>query len=168
MSLHKTILVAYATKHGSTKEIAESIGATLEKAGLTVTIHDMATDLANTQFDAYVIGSAVYAGNWMATAKTFIANRKDQLTTKPVWLFSSGTIGNPPRPNEDDAVKIDDLLAAIQPQDHRLFTGNLDKSKLNLAERTLIRAINIQYGDFRNWYDITAWASDIATALKKQ
>jgi menaquinone-dependent protoporphyrinogen oxidase len=47
-------------------------------------------------FDAVVLGSAVYAGRWLDPARQYAALYADVLRARPVWLFSSGPIGNPP------------------------------------------------------------------------
>ena len=60
----RKVLVAYGSKHGGTREIAERIGQVLQEAGLAVTARsaDETGDVAS--YDAVVLGSAVYAGQW--------------------------------------------------------------------------------------------------------
>ncbi len=86
------------------------------------------------------------------------------LTAIPVWIFSSGPIGDPPKPDEDpvDVAEIHRRTAAVE---HRLFAGKLDKSKLGFAERAIVAALRAPVGDFRDWDEITAWAGGIASAL---
>jgi menaquinone-dependent protoporphyrinogen oxidase len=107
------VLVCVASKHGSTKEIAEAIGRQLTDAGLTVDVNDVAqvSDLA--QYDAVVLGSAVYMGNWLESARQFATEHAGDLATRPTWLFSSGPTGDPPHPSADKAVSVDPIIAAI-------------------------------------------------------
>src|SRR3974377_2550233 len=87
------VLVAYASKHGSTQGIAERIAAILRGSGLEVDLAaaEDAGDPAG--YDAFVIGSAVYASRWMAPASEFIRHNGALMTDRPVWLFSVGPVG---------------------------------------------------------------------------
>lgn len=159
------VLVAVASKHGSTDEIARHLVEVLERKGLDVTLRTahQADDLS--AFQAVVLGSAVYAGHWMKEA-TELADRIAACDPQPdVWLFSSGPVGDPPKPDEDpvDVPRIGDMVAA---RGHRVFDGKLDKSKLGFGERAIVTALRAPEGDFRDWDDIAAWGEDIATALQ--
>jgi menaquinone-dependent protoporphyrinogen oxidase len=74
-------------------------------------------------------------------------------------------VGDPPRPADDDAVKVDDLLAASGARGHRLFGGRVDKHRLGFAERAVLLAVRAQDGDYRDWDEIAAWAREIAQAV---
>src|SRR5690242_11061814 len=87
------ILVAYASKYGSTMEIAQKIGEVLHEAGLKVNVLPVEKVTDITPFDAVVLGSAVYAGSWRKEAVTFLEEYKTLLAKIPVWLFSSGPMG---------------------------------------------------------------------------
>src|SRR5688500_8454366 len=87
------ILVAYASRHGATREIAERIAATLTVArqeATALSVED-AADLST--FDAIVIGGATYYGSWLKEAAAFVRRNQLVLATRPVWLFSSGPLG---------------------------------------------------------------------------
>jgi len=161
------LLVSAGSKHGSTAEIAERIGAVLRDRGNDVDIADPddVSDLG--RYDAVVLGSAVYAGHWVESAKQ-LAERVAELSPMiPTWLFSSGPIGDPPKP-EEDPVDIADLLQAAGVREHRVFSGKIDKSKLNFAERAILVAVRAPEGDFRDWDEIDEWATDIAETLVKE
>ena len=159
------VLVAAATKHGSTMEIAEAIGRTLAEQGLatTVTAVDRVSDIDS--YQAAVIGSGVYMGHWLEPARTFVDHCGEALKTRPTWLFSSGPIGEPPRPKADEAVDVRELMAATGARDHRLFDGKIDKQRLGFAERAVVRAVGASEGDFRDWDAIHEWARGIARDL---
>jgi menaquinone-dependent protoporphyrinogen oxidase len=159
------VLVCAASKHGSTKEIAEAIGRRLTEAGLTVDVNDVGevSDLA--QYDAVILGSAVYMGNWLESARQFATEYAGDLATRPTWLFSSGPTGDPPRPSADQAVSIDPIIAAVTPRDHRLFAGKLDRHQLSFPERALVLAVRAAEGDYRDWEEIASWATEIAAVL---
>jgi len=82
--------VAYASKHGSTAEIAEAIGDELRAAGRTVDVRDAGevTDLAG--YDAVVLGSATYMRRWRREARRFLRHHASALADCPFWVFSSG------------------------------------------------------------------------------
>ena len=159
------VLVATASKHGATHEIGEAVAGTLREHGVDATWSPTGEVNNLEAFDAYVIGSAVYVGHWLDEAKTFVEGHAADLSAKPTWLFSSGPIGDPPRPNEPEAVNVGDLLEATGAKGHRLFAGKIDKSKLGFGERAVMRAVRAAEGDYRNWSEIRSWCEEIAAAL---
>jgi menaquinone-dependent protoporphyrinogen oxidase len=158
------ILVSAASKHGATADIARAIGDTLAEAGHEAVVlpPDAVTSLAG--YDAVVIGSGLYVGHWMDAAKALVERVGDELAGRPVWLFSSGPIGDPPKPEEDPA-DLADLIAATGARGHRLFAGLVDKGRLGLGEKVILAAVRAPEGDFRPWDDIRAWAREIAAEL---
>ena len=116
-------------------------------------------------YDAVVLGSGVYAGRWLEPARSFVDEHVGELATLPVWLFSSGPIGAPPKPAPEEAVHIDKIVALVKPRDHHLFAGQLVRSRLSFPERAVARAFHSPEGDFRDWDEIDAWAGEIAAEL---
>lgn len=158
------ILVAYASKHGSTRGIAEHIGAELRGAGNEVDVASV-DEVADLQaYDAFVIGSAVYYGSWMKVAAAFVASNTAWLVRRPVWLFSSGPVGTATPADPKDVAVLGD---AINPRGHRVFYGALDRRELSIGERIVVSAVKAQDGDFRDWPAIKAWADEIAGELAK-
>jgi menaquinone-dependent protoporphyrinogen oxidase len=159
------ILVTAASKHGSTLDIAQAIGEELEKSGHEVDVIDVEENPAVDRYDAAVIGSAIYVGNWMGAARDFVTANQAPLSGMPVWLFSSGPLGaENPQPTEAPQ-QIDELMAETGGRDHQIFVGSLDKDKLGLAEKLVAKAVKAPYGDFRDWDAIRAWAQQIDAAL---
>ena len=81
-----------------------------------------------------------------------------------MWLFSSGPVGDPPKP-EEDPVDVAGILAATKARDHRVFAGRIVKRQLRFTDRAIVAALHVAEGDFRDWTDIEAWAAGIADAL---
>ena len=171
----RKILVAYASKHNATAEIASAIGETLRQASdiaIDVDSVEMVKDLA--AYDVVVLGSAVYGGQWQPSATDFLRQHEQELTQRPVWLFSSGPVGR-------SAIQammagasripqaIQPLVERIKPRDVAIFPGRADPSEIhqrNLVERVLNRVSGITPGaDYRDWNVIRTWATTIARAI---
>ena len=161
-----TVLVAAASKYGATQEIAEAIGRALSERGLETDVRSIGDVVDLTAYAAVVLGSAVYAGHWLELARRFVEERGDELAARPTWLFSSGPIGDPPRPSEKDAVQVEPVIAATRAKEHRVFAGKLDRHRLTFPERAVVFAFRAADGDFRDWNAIAAWAGEIADALE--
>jgi menaquinone-dependent protoporphyrinogen oxidase len=112
-----------------------------------------------------VLGSAVYMGHWLEAARQLAESETRALHGRPVWLFSSGPVGDPPKPDEQP-VDAGAAVAATGAREHRLFGGNLDPRRLGFADRAMVHAVRAQTGDFRDWAEIAAWAERIADALR--
>lgn len=158
------ILVAGASRHGATLDIVDAIASVLTHRGFSVIDKPLEEVSDPGGFDAVVIGSAVYVGRWMGDAVDFIDNHADELCRIPVWLFSSGPIGDPPMP-EGDPTEVPELIDKIQARGHRIFAGRLDKDRLGLGERLIVSMVRAPSGDFRDFPQVAAWANEIADSL---
>lgn len=156
------ILVTYASKHGSTQDIAERIAATLRRLGHEVIVQPVHAVENPAAYEAVILGSAVYFGSWLKEATAFVRRHRDELAAHPVWLFSSGPLGDTPAA---DPKELTEFQAAIHPHGHRTFVGSLDRRNLSFTERMIVKAVKAPDGDFRDWDDINTWAESIAQAL---
>jgi menaquinone-dependent protoporphyrinogen oxidase len=159
------VLVSAASKYGATGEIADAVAAVLAERGLEVTVLPPEQVGEIELFDAAVLGSAVYMGQWMRPARELVDRHGAALAARPVWLFSSGPVGEPAKPAENP-VDFSKILETTKARDHRLFAGRLIRKHLSFPDRAMASAIRAQEGDFRNWAEIRAWAADIASALQ--
>jgi menaquinone-dependent protoporphyrinogen oxidase len=164
------VLVSAASKHGATAEIAERIGAVLRRSlaqrdsGVEVVVRPAQEVGRVDGFDAFVLGSAVYMGHWLESARDLVRRNAETLSGRPVWLFSSGPIGDPPKPDEQP-VDVGEAVATTRAREHRLFAGKLNRHRLGLAERAMVLALRAPEGDFRDWAAVEAWARGIADTL---
>jgi menaquinone-dependent protoporphyrinogen oxidase len=160
------VLVSAASRHGATTEIADAIAAGLTRRG--VEAQSVAPEQVRSfdGFDAVVLGSAVYMGQWLEPARRLVREHKATLAGMPVWLFSSGPVGPPeqrvPKRNEVDVTA---QVEAISPVGHRLFAGRLDRGSLSRGERMITRVIGGVAGDFRDWEEIDGFAGEVAAHL---
>lgn len=156
-----SVLVTAASRHGATQAISHEIARQLGAAGITATVVEPEEVDTLEDVDAIVLGSAVYRGRWLPEARNLAARLEGHLDDRAVWLFSSGPVGEPPRPQGEvvDAVKAGRLTHA---RGHRVFAGRLDVAALSRGERLGARRLHATDGDYRDWYEIRCWATEIA------
>ncbi len=172
-------LVAYASKTDFTKGIAEFIGEKLRGRGMLADVQKVDAVRNAGEYDAYVIGSAVYMFHWAKEAKQFVSRNRAVLASRPVWLFSSGPVGTKTTNDKGQDLleaevsgpkEIGELRESIKPRDHRVFFGGLDGTRLTgtigfayrMAQRSQEARESMPEGDFRDWKEIEAWANRIA------
>ena len=159
------ILVSAASKHGATAELAGTIAAELRARGIVVDLLEP-NDVGDVaQYDGFVLGSAVYAGHWLAQGKDLAHRVARHAYGRPVWMFSSGPLGAVPAPDPAEAVDVSHLVEATGARRHELFTGKLDKRVLGFAERAIVAAVHAPEGDFRDFHAARAFARGIAREL---
>ena len=162
------VLVAFASRHGATREIAAAVVRSLLRsdaarhAGLSAVLAPVQQRPDPAAFDAVVLGSAVYAGRWLEPAWRYVGAVAPELRSCPTWLFSSGLDVGPPRARHD----VEDvrwIREAIGARDHRLFPGRLDRRLLSEVERQIWS--REPAGDFRDWESVRSWSQGIAAHL---
>lgn len=165
-----TVLVAAASKHGATKEIAERIGADLSEYGLEVEVRKLGDVDDVRPYEAVVLGSAIFYGKWMKEATRFVAMHANELAERRTWLFGSGSItGNPPVDDDPNAIRpslVEKLVTQTHAREHKLFAGKLDGRTLTIAELLPVRMARGREGDWRDWQAIDEWAAEIAHELE--
>ncbi|MGY1695332.1 flavodoxin domain-containing protein [Geodermatophilus sp. SYSU D00814] len=166
----RRVLVTAASRHGSTAEIAAVLAAEVaacpagREAGLSAAAVPAGSAPHPAAWDAVVLGSAVYAGRWLAPAHDLAVRHVADLRHRPVWLFSSGPIGAPPFPT-DEPYDVGTLTALLPVRGTRVFPGRLDPARLRFEERAVVTAMRAPVGDFRDWDAVRAWAREIAGVL---
>lgn len=167
------VLVIYATRLGSTRQIAQRIAQRLAQADIeadAVGVDDPVLAIALPDRDGYVIGSAIYAGHWLASAVQMVLRYQTSLASRPVWLFSSGPVGETAVSREPTEPKeLARIWSAVRPRDHRVFAGALDRGTLADADlgpvERFVAERFVPDGDFREWPAIDAWVDDIVRTL---
>lgn len=166
------ILVGYATAHGSTREIAEHIGARLGEAGIKTDVRAMTKVERLNGYEAFVLGSAVHDQAWLPEAKDFVRRNSTLLCFRPVWLFSVGMPGALRGPWRRLARKEEPLIAQGLPgqlpyRSHQLMSGVITPDQLPVGGRILFRLMGCRYGDFRDWDAIDAWTDRVSKDLSR-
>jgi len=167
-----TVLVTAASKHGATREIAGQIARVLAENGVSTELRDIDEITDVSSYQAFVVGSGVYLGNWLENARRFLDSHGAELAERPTWLFASGPIvGESPVGDDPNALRpglAERLVETTRAREHKLFAGKLDTSELGLVEKAAVRAAHADEGDYRDWDEIDRWAGEIATQLRRE
>lgn len=163
------VLVTAASQQGATREIAEAIGRTLRARGLDATVAAPDEIHAPDTFDAFVVGSAIYMGHWLPSATEFVHRFASTLSRRPVWLFSSGPVGDPRRKLVQkmtaDPLELPQLQALTGAREHRILAGKLVGKSLRGPQRLSLVVFRGFAGDWRDWTEIGRYATAIADTL---
>jgi menaquinone-dependent protoporphyrinogen oxidase len=162
------LLVAYASKHGSTAEIAEAIGEELRAAGVQVDVVEAGKTRDLKPYDGVVLGSAVYMKHWQRGAQRFLHRLEDELSGRPLWIFSSGPVGEAEvDPNWCEPAKTLRRAQHLNLRDHVIFGGRVPQHPGNFVERAMLKDTPRELQDRRNFDEIRAWARQIAAAVTR-
>ncbi|WP_439379388.1 flavodoxin domain-containing protein [Amycolatopsis lexingtonensis] len=160
------VLVAYAGRHGGTRQIAEVIAAELGGTGLTVDVRDAADVAGVEDYAAVVVGSALYYHRWRPEAVRLLERNARALAERPVWLFHSGPCGSGAAGRQVSLPPNVALLAArIDAERTATFGGRLDPATVRGLVPRLFAA-GRRAGDFRDWDRIKAWARDVGRRVR--
>jgi len=157
-------LVVYASRHQGTAEVADVIATEISGRAIDVTVASVDDVGSLDGYDGVILGSAIYMGRWQRSALDFVDRFVEELKARPVWLFSSGPIGDPPVPEGEpqDMLEVEARIGAIE---HHVFAGRIEKDGLSRKERVIVRGLRVPEGDFRDWDDIRNWAVRIGAHL---
>jgi len=162
-TMTKRILVTYATRAGSTVEVAAAIGKTLAERGFAVDVKPIKERPEVGNYQAVVIGSVVRIGRWVSEAVEFVKKNQPALNAMPVAVFC--VHGNNLEDDEQSRAArnayLDNIRLLIQPVDEAFFAGSVDPKRVSLLERVMINTVKSPVGDFRDWEKINAWAQTI-------
>lgn len=161
------VLVAYASKRGSTAEIAEAVAAALAESGLEVDCDEAAGVKSLEPYDAVVLGSAVYIKRWRGDSRRFLRRHRRALAKLPFWVFSSGPVGDPAedRPEWTEPPKIVAAAERLGARGHVVFGGRLPADPKGKIERAMVIGVPAEFRDRRDWDEIRAWAKTVAREL---
>ena len=166
MATRRRVLVTYASKMGSTQEIAEAIGREFETYGIDVIIAPCADDISPEGFDGVIIGSAIYTRRWVKAATKYLKRHAPELDRHRTWLFHSGPCGEGASEEQVRAPKaVARVIAAHGLSEPATFGGRLDVDHAIGPVSRWMSAEGPLSGDFRDWDRIRAWAVEIAHQL---
>jgi menaquinone-dependent protoporphyrinogen oxidase len=162
------ILVTYATRAGSTGEIAQALAKQLCSHGFETDVRPV-QDVKDLQgYGGVVLGSAVRYGAWLPEMLIFISDKQDALARLPVALFTAhmqaledSAAHRATRASYTQAVR-----KHLAPRREAFFPGKIDPATLTFFERMAVKFVKSSIGDKRDWQAISQWADELADAFK--
>ncbi|MDO5034222.1 MAG: flavodoxin domain-containing protein [Actinomycetaceae bacterium] len=159
------ILLVWASRHGSTKEVAYEIFEQMRDEGVDVEIREASEVSDLSEYGGVVLGSCVYMTQWDESMRRFMKDHQSELFDRELWTFSVG-LSTVQTGLIKDPARVGATQIGVQPRMNKLFSGHLDPSKLSLRERTIARLGGASEGDFRDWEEIRAWGREVASDAK--
>jgi menaquinone-dependent protoporphyrinogen oxidase len=163
------VLVAYATRYGSTEEVARAIAETLHGIGVAVETQPVGNIRSLELYSAVVLGVPLYMGRMHKDARRFLATYRNALTKMPVALFVLGPVQKDEKDWSGARTQLKRELSKYPwfcPVSQEIFGGKFDPSKLGFPFSLFPPLRKLPAGDARDWTAIRAWASDLALALQ--
>lgn len=162
------VLVAYASKRGSTAGIAQRVTDVLSQSGLSVDCVPAGDVRSLDDHDAIVLGSAVYVRHWRGEATRFLRRHHAALSEKPPWVISSGAVGDPAQKPPSEAwlepPRIVKKVERLGAREH-VIGGRVPLHPHGPIERAMAKNTPEQYKDRRNWEEIERWAQGISAEM---
>ena len=167
------VLVTYASRAGSTAEVAEAIAKTLIEGGAQVDVLPMQDVKDLSPYQAIIAGSAIRKSKWLPEAVQFIRAYQSTLRHKPFAMFTvciTLAMSNGEQYRSVVADWVAPVRAMVKPLSEGLFAGRLDFSKLPFNWDTLMFRATVAFGifprgDHRDWNAIHAWAESLKPIL---
>jgi menaquinone-dependent protoporphyrinogen oxidase len=159
-----SILVTYATRYGSTQEVAEAVAATLRERGLEADLQPVKQVRTLAGYGAVVLGAPLFMFRWHKDALRFLSRHREALTERPVAVFALGPTHDPYDEEEwqDSSSQLDKELAKFPwftPVALEMFGGKYNPAKLRFPINWL--AGKVPASDLRDWTAIRAWAGSL-------
>jgi len=163
----RRVLVVYASKYGSTEDVAQEIGKVLSERGHDVVVRRAKDAVDPQKYEAVVAGSPIYASKVRKELSGFFERNRKAISGKRLALFAvAGQLVDDTAENREKTLALlDPLRHGREPIAVGLFAGAIQPSKMPLLVRWVLRAMKAKVGDHRDWEKIRAWAGDVADKL---
>jgi menaquinone-dependent protoporphyrinogen oxidase len=166
--LATSVLLGYATRYGSTQEVAEAIASTLRESGLAVDLQPMKKVHTLAEYQAVVLGAPLFMFRWHSDARHFLSHHREALMKRPVAVFALGPVHDPHDENEwqDSRLQLEKELSKFpwfKPVSLEIFGGKYDPAKLRFPLKMF--AGKEPASDVRDWSAIRLWASNLPAKL---
>jgi menaquinone-dependent protoporphyrinogen oxidase len=168
------VLVVYASKYGSTQEVAEVIAATLRENGLAVDLEPMRKVKKLEDYNAVVLGAPIYMLHWHKDAINFLSQHREILTKCRVAIFALGPLHAEEEEWNETRTQLDKELSKfswLTPIAIEIFGGKFDPAKLRFPDNIIVGLPasplhKMPSSDMRNWKSIRAWADNLAIQIQ--
>jgi menaquinone-dependent protoporphyrinogen oxidase len=166
-NMNKRILVTYATRAGSTSEVASAIGETLSQRGFVVDVKPVKENPSLNGYQAVIMGSAVRMGSWLPEAVEFVKTNQQALSKIPVAVFTVHLLntGDDETSRVSRSAYLNTVRAFLNHAEEAFFAGEIDLEKLPFLDRLMAKMVKSPVSDLRDWDKIRGWAN---AALSQQ
>jgi menaquinone-dependent protoporphyrinogen oxidase len=162
------ILLAYATKYGSTKEVAEAVAKTLENKGLDVDMQQASQVRSVKEYNSVILGAPLYMYRWHKHAVQFLKRHEKMLKTMPVVVFATGPSF---KGDEKEWLETREQFSKelanfpwFKPIEVEVLGGKFDPANLGFPMKHFLK--DLPAADLRDWDAIAAWAAELAGKLQ--
>jgi menaquinone-dependent protoporphyrinogen oxidase len=162
------ILVTWATRYGSTEEVAHAIADDLLQQGLTVKAQPISEVSSLERYDAVVLGFALYMARMHKDARRFLTVHRDELLRRPAGVFVLGPIHPDAKEFAESERQMKKELAKFpwfSPVAQQVVGGRFSPEKLGFFFRNFPALRRVPTSDARDWNSIHAWAGTLPAAL---
>ncbi len=166
-----SILVAYATRYGATREVAEAVTAVLHDQSLDVELQPARTVQSLETYGAVVLGAPLYMSRWHADAMRFLSRHRKDLVARRVAIFALGPWHDSEKERQESRAQLDKELLKhrwLAPAAVQVFGGKFDPAKLGFPYTLIGPLKKLPPEDARDWSAIRAWAAGLASSLQPQ
>ncbi len=161
--MNKSILVTYATRAGSTGEIAATVGQGLARRGYAVDVVPVTKKPDVNKYQAVVIGSPIRMGSWLSEMVNFVKDNQTMLTRVPVAAFTVHMLnaGDDEQSRANREAYLTSVHEYIQPTVEAFFLGKMELARLSFLDRLISTMMKAKDEDLRDWNAILNWSSAI-------
>jgi len=170
-----TILIVYATRYGSTGEVAQKLSEILQKHGYDVDLQPAGKAGDLSRYQAVVLGAPLYIGSWLTEARQFLSDHQTSLSGRPVAIFALGPLHREEKELQGAHDQLGKELAKfpwLKPAALQVFAGKYDPDKLHFLDKIVSRLpgsplYQAQACDSRDWEKIEGWADNLARLFRQ-
>jgi len=157
------ILVTYATRAGSTVEVAAAVADSLRQRGYGVDVKPVEEAPDPAGYQAVILGSAIRMGQWLPGAVAFIKRHQPLLNQMPVALFTVHMLntGDDEPSQTNRHAYLNSVRPLLNNPEEVYFAGKMDFSRLTFLDRLIAKMVKAVESDNRDWDEIRGWTPEI-------
>jgi menaquinone-dependent protoporphyrinogen oxidase len=158
------VLVTVGSKRGGTEGLGEMVAEDLRAEGYEVDMRAPRQVRHLTEYDAVVVGGALYAARWHRDARRFVRRHEGELRSRPTWFFSSGPLdGSAAAKVIPPVAGVDGLMQRVGARGHATFGGRLAPDAAGFPASAMAKK---HAGDWRDPAQVKKWTHDVAAQLR--